>query len=720
MDERRLALIHGGTLDVRHSVGTGYLIAPRLVLTARHVLVNRATEEPWPEIRVRVGHPRCGEAPSVRAELLWHHPQGLDVALLRVEETADLEGSVRWGRPVGRAPLRYEGLGFPRATAGSTRDPEHLRGVLAPLSGSGKYYVLDQEPAPAVGTDGEKAWGGASGAAVFCDNHLVGVVVHDDRFFANRRLHAVPTRAFVEDSGFAAHLAGHPEGPPRLIDIGAAPPKAGPADACSPTARELATLLRPLLADPVTRWPHARELARELGYETALYEPTVPDLAALLATHPRALATLGSSLAASCTDERARANLTDLLMRARVLDGVSLLSPHEYDGLLDLLRSVCKEHPALLPRAAREALRYTVLPESLTRPAVSEQDLGGLVEELEVLSDSERVPEGTPSVPALLRLVEYVAAASAFEVAARLRSWSEETARRLGIHSVALRERRVDASAWAQRPTSPVSRVVMELERDDSTGEELYRCRILLAGDDGSQTVLHDARTVPKTPEEAARRLRDAVAATAAEPGQGDHVPWVSVVVDRTELHLAVDEWQPDAADNFMPGQPLGAEYRVTLSCRDMSEYRPQRAQDQRRRWRSGPAQALVTDPACRNGNQLRHLLQGEHRDAAQVVLNGPAEERATWLQMCLAMGVPVVLWDRAAASYEDSERLHELRPTGRPDDLPERVRAFRSSSFAYPGERAARPSLVWEQDGRYPAPEPLHFNDPRKGTHAP
>ncbi|MFF9147221.1 trypsin-like peptidase domain-containing protein [Streptomyces sp. NPDC014861] len=718
MDPRRLALIHGGTTGARHSVGTGYLIAPRLVLTARHVLVNRATDEPWPEIRIRVGHPCGGQAPTLRAELLWHHPRGLDVALLYVEDAADVGQPVRWGRPVGRAPLRYEGLGFPRAAAGTTRDPEHLRGVLPPLSGSGEYYVLDQEPAPAAGADGEKPWGGASGAAVFCDDHLVGVVVHDDRAFANRRLRAVPAHAFVDDSGFTAHLAGRPEGPPRLIDIGAAPPKAGPADGCPPTERALANLLRPLLADPVARWAHARELARELGYETIRYEPSVADLAALVAAHPRALATLCGGLAAA--DERARAGLTGLLVRARLLDGVSLLSPHEYDGLLDLLRTVCKEHPTLLPRAAREALRYAVLPEILTRPTVSEQDLGGLVEELEALSDSERVPEGTPPVPALLRLVEYVAAAAADEVAAGLRSWSEETARRLGIHPDALRERRVDASAWAHRPTAPVARVVMELKRDDSTDQELYRCRILLAGEDGSRTVLHDARTVPKTPEEAARCLADTVAATAAEPGQEDHVPWVTVVVDRTDLHLAVDEWEPDTSDDIMGGQPLGVEYRVTLSCPDMTDYRPQRAQDQRRRWQHGPAQALVTDPACRDGRQLRHLLGGEHRDAAQVVLNGPAGERATWLQICLAMGVPVVLWDRAAASYEDSERLHTLRPAGRPDELPERVRDFRSRTFAYPGERAARPSLVWEQDGRHPAPAPLLFSDPPKGTHAP
>lgn len=720
MDPRRLALIHSGTTEEPRSVGSGYLIAPRLVLTARHVLVDGATGQPWPEIQVRLGHPCGADAPRVKAEFLWKHPDGLDVALLSIGTETDLQDTVRWGRPAGKAPLPYEGLGFPRAAASDgTRDPEHLRGVLPPLSGSGQHYVLDQGPAPAPGAAAGKAWGGASGAAVFCDDHLVGVVIHDDQHYGHRRLRALPVPTFIEDSGFVAHLSGYGEGPPALVEIGAVPPKARPADERTPDERELADLLVPLLADPVTRFAHARELARELGYEATGYEPAVTDLAALLLAHPRALASLSGGLVGSCADEATRTRLTVLLSRASLLGRVSLLSSREYEGLLDLLRPLCKEHPTLLPRAAREALRYAVLPHALNRPTVSEDDLDDVIEELEALSDSESVPEGTPPVPALLRLVEYAAAATGGEVAARLRTWSGTTADRLGIHRIALSERRKDACDWAKRQPSPVSRVVMELKRDDPAGEELYRCRILLVRLDGSRSVLHDAGTVPKSPEEAARCLRDAVAAAGEEPGQGDHVPWVTVEVDRTELHLAVDEWDPGTPDDIVPGQPVGAEYRVTLSCPDLTAYRPQRAQDQQRRWGRGRTAILETDTTCRDRKQLMHLLQSDHRDAAQVVLHGPAEEREGWLQLCLAMGVPVVLWDRDAVSYEDADNLRELRPLGGPEELPERVRAFRSRSFANPGDRAARPSLVWEQDGHHPKPESLRLRDPWKGNHA-
>ncbi|MER7180754.1 trypsin-like peptidase domain-containing protein [Streptomyces hyaluromycini] len=221
MDRRRLALVRGGEETGFRRVGSGYLVAPRLVLTARHV-VEDGPGSAWPRIDVRVGHPQdADDTRRCAARVCWTHPDGRDVALLLLDDPVDVPGAaVRWGRPVGEDPLPYEALGFPWASAGNgRRRVEHLRGELPVLgggTGDQDLYVLDQGPAP----DGTKAWSGASGSAVFCHGHLVGVVIHDDKAFENRRLHACPARSFAADPDFAALLVRHGGDRPRLHPVG--------------------------------------------------------------------------------------------------------------------------------------------------------------------------------------------------------------------------------------------------------------------------------------------------------------------------------------------------------------------------------------------------------------------------------------------------------------------------------------------------------------------
>ncbi|MEV0123077.1 trypsin-like peptidase domain-containing protein [Streptomyces sp. NPDC050703] len=719
MDRRRLALIRSGDPgEGRVTVGSGYLVAPRLVLTARHVLEDRAAGEVWPVITVTVGHQRDGETTRVRAEAVWTHPGGLDVALLRIDGEIDPPGSVRWGRPTGSAPLRYEGLGYPLAAKGETRDPEHLRGDLPVLSGGQDRYVLDQGPAPTARTDGRNAWGGASGAAIFCGGHLVGVVTQESHAYGARRLIAVPVASFAEDGGFVALVEEHTGRAPALSAIGGRPPEAGPAADRSPVERELETLLTPLFPQPGVRVDHARALARELGYETRGYEPTAADLVALLMAHPRALASLGGAVAGS-GQETSRAALTRLFAWARAFDCGSLLSVNEYVSLTGLLGRVCEKQPALLSRTAKEALRYAALPEILTRPRLGEDDIRAVVEGLEDLSDAVSGADGAFPVPALLRLVEYVAAAVDDGLGDDLRTWSGKTARRLGVGSGALCERRADAARWAGRGASPVSRIVMELTREPAAGDDRYAVRILLVRDDGSRRVLKEAESRPRTPQEVAGCLNEAVAAASQEPGQDEHVPWVTVVVDREGLGLAVDEWEPDALEDLILPWPIGAHYRLSLSCPELTERMATREGDQARRWRNGRASVFVTSRAAGDARQLQHLLMTEHRDTARVVLHGPAHERRAWALTCLALGVPVVLWDRDARGHEDAERLESLAPAGDLDGLAERVRHFRSGSAARPAERRARPSLVWEPEGSLPRPERLRLSDPRRGSYA-
>ncbi|MFG3318129.1 trypsin-like peptidase domain-containing protein [Streptomyces sp. NPDC048171] len=720
MDERRLALIRSGTVRQRHSTGSGYLIAPRLVLTACHVLADKNTGSHWPEIHVWVGHPRVGGVVSTRAEVLWTHPQGLDVALLRLHDEVDVMGSVRWGRPVGKAPLRYEGLGFPLASAGEDRGAEHLRGELAPLStGSRGLYVLDQKPAPDPRDDGRKPWGGSSGAAVFCEDHIVAVVVQDCQSYGNRRLLACPAGAFTQDSGFDSILRQYTDGPPRLAEIGAPLPKAPPAAERTQTEKNIEQSLWPILGAPGACSAHARALADQLGMRVpADYAPSLPDLVALVTAHPRALASLSGTLAATISDEGDRTRLTSLLSHARASGFGSLLSLEEHECLVDLLRGICKEHPTLLPRAAREALRYACLPEPLSRTHLPVDDLEQVVDELEAMADSEHVPDGTSPVPALLRLTEYVAVAVAGEGSSVLRDWSTRVADRIGIHPTALNERRTDARQWVARQTSPVARVVLDLAADHDAPDERYVCRVLLARQDGTHTVLREPETVSKTPEEAARHLREAVECAADEPGQEHHVPWVTVLVDRQGLHLAVDEWNPGAPNEFVPEQPLGVEFRLTLSCPEMSYFARGRDREQRRRWASGDQVPLVADRNCDSPRRLTRLLQNSHRDSARVILHGPRDQRTQLLQACLALGVPVVLWDREANCYEDATRLQRLDPTGPLADLPERVRRVRGEVFDSEEAALPRPALVWEE-GHHPEPRSLQLRDPRKGTHA-
>ena len=720
MDRHRLALIRGGTTRQRQSTGSGYLIAPRLVLTARHVLTDGGTSSYWPEIQVTIGHPRDGAGMRTTAEVIWAHPQNLDVALLLVHDQVDVSGPVQWGHPVGKAPLRYEGLGFPLATAEGGRDAEHLRGVLPPLSsGSRDLYVLDQEPVPDPRDDGRKAWGGASGAAVFCEDHVVGVVIQDCQSYGNRRLLACPAKAFTQDSDFEAVLQRHGDGPPRLVGIGAPLPKARPAVERTQAERTIEESLWPILGDPSTCLAHARALADQLGMRVpADYAPSLADLVALTTAHPRALASLSSTLAPTITSEDGRTRLTALLAHARAVGFGSLLSLEEQERLLDLLRGICKEHPSLLPRCARESLRYTCLPEPLTRSHLPVDDLDQVVDELEAMTDSEHVPDGTPPVPALLRLTEYAAAAVAGEDASALREWSTRVAGRTGIHPTALNERRADAEQWAARQTAPVARVVLELTADHDSPDERYSCRVLLARQDGTHTLLREPETVSKTPQEAARYLHEAVEFAADEPGQEHHVPWVTVLVDRQGLHLAVDEWNPGAPNEFIPEQPIGAEFRLTLSCPEMSHIVAKRDREQRRRWASGNQVPLVTDQSCANSRQLARLLQSSHRDATRVVLHGPRDQRTQLLQTCLALGVPVVLWDREADCYDDAARLQQLDPTGPLAELPERVRVVRGEVFDSQEATLPRPALVWEED-RHPEPQSLQLRDPRKGTHA-
>ncbi|MFI6157898.1 trypsin-like peptidase domain-containing protein [Kitasatospora sp. NPDC051170] len=718
MDPRRLALICGGTSEDVRSVGSGYLIGPRLVLTARHVVTQKGLDAPWPAIEAQVGHPGEVVVRTVGVGKVWPHPSGLDVALLLLDDDVAVPEPVRWGRPTGRGVLQYEALGFPRASVHREKhEVEHLRGDLPLLSsGTSRHYVLDQRIAPDPQPDGRKAWAGASGAAVFCESRLVGVVVQYDQAHGNRRLRACPAHDFARNDVFEKVLARYGDGTPDLGEIRASLPGERPPTERSSFDLELEQSLWQWLGSDDRSASHARPLAERLGYSVPTdYKPTTRNLVDLVATDPRALPSLSGTLAGALTAPDSRDQLTALLTRARATGTSLLLSLDEHERLLSLLRDTCGGDPALLPRSAREALRYAVLPEPVSRPGFSAEDLEAAVEALEELSDGEPVPSGTPTVPALLRVIEYLAAAVGEERGEELRRWSNGVAGRTGIHQTALHERREDAQRWGAQKAAPMSRVVLELTTDRAAGEERYFCRTFLARQDGTHSPLHESMTVSRTPEEVARYLCEVVESVAGEWDRD--VPWVKVLVDEKGLHLAVDEWNPGASNPYVPGLPIGAEFRLTLSCPQMSATVRSRDDDQRRRWKEGSAESLVTD-----GTKLVQALKStSHRNTNRVVLHAPrGAQQERLLAICLALGVPVVLWDREGGGFEGASIRRRLDPAGQLSSLPERVRDFRNEVFDDPPAHSARPSLVWEDGNEGLEPASLKLMDPRKDADLP
>lgn len=211
MQRSSLADIRVGTGGRSTSVGSGYLISPTLVITARHVVAGRQSDGgpaqqadiASPTIKVRVGH--VDDEVSVHrsdATVCWHR-RDADVALLRLARPAPFRPGVRWGSLVTNASAEYSGIGYPDFAIydDNVRSVEQLGGRLDPLSsGPDGTYVLHQGSSPDLRSGHE--WSGISGAAIFCGGLLVGIVIQDDNNHGNRRLYATRARKLLRDPAF--------------------------------------------------------------------------------------------------------------------------------------------------------------------------------------------------------------------------------------------------------------------------------------------------------------------------------------------------------------------------------------------------------------------------------------------------------------------------------------------------------------------------------------
>ncbi|MFE2136109.1 trypsin-like peptidase domain-containing protein [Streptomyces sp. NPDC059466] len=475
--------------------------------------------------------------------------------------------------------------------------------------------------------------------------------------------------------------------------------------------------LHGLLGDPRARADHATVLAAQLALRAPAdgSAPTVEELAGLLSTTERALPTLTESLAAKVADDpRGRAELDRLLALGRLTEAARLLSVAEHRALTGKLEHLTQDDPGLLPRAATAALPYVDLPRSLQAARLAPSAVPAVVHELEGWSgDGSPVPEETPRLPALLRVVEYVAAGTSGELARQaLREWSGRVAARLGIHASALQERRGDADRWSRRAAPTGVRLLVELDRSATDPADHYRCSVWRLRPDGSPARVASESDRPRDGREIARLIREV--AGGAE-GAEDGVALVAVSVPPDALELALDEWDGAGTDEYIPA-PLGEDFHLVLRCPRIRRRSRTGPADLRRRWNARHhSDILLADHRIGGRAGLIGLLKTTHRDTARVLVQGSSEHRGELLPVCLVMGVPVVLWDRASPGPAGGGRLDALAPHGPVDELPERVRHFRVRAYADQAV-SARPALVWEDAGM-PLPDELQLADPSEGT---
>lgn len=193
--------------------GSGCLIAPGLILAAGHIACPNRDSGPV-VIRALEG------GTEHDAEVLWHDAS-LDVALLRADRTrlgTEL-GIVRWGALTGDHPdPRPETrpvcttIGFPQAlhrkVPGGPRfatQAQSLDGHIAPRGRARSgMYVFELADPDAVSFD---LWEGMSGAAVYCDDSVVGVATNAADYWRGETLLVLPAFRLLSAPGFADAVA---------------------------------------------------------------------------------------------------------------------------------------------------------------------------------------------------------------------------------------------------------------------------------------------------------------------------------------------------------------------------------------------------------------------------------------------------------------------------------------------------------------------------------
>ncbi|MGW1914335.1 NACHT domain-containing protein [Streptomyces sp. NPDC002076] len=190
--------------------GSGYLLGPRLVLTAAHVVGEKDTAEAV--VFGGVGEAIC--------DVVWRRKDdACDAALLVArapvvpDDVSDRFAPLRWGELIRLdTQENCQAIGFPlvqRDERGNL-DSEQLSGRVKPGSSIlGGRYVLESSGTPPEPTPHRSPWSGLSGAGLFCQGALIGVVITAPTGWHNGRVEAIPVRVIADDPGFREALGRH-------------------------------------------------------------------------------------------------------------------------------------------------------------------------------------------------------------------------------------------------------------------------------------------------------------------------------------------------------------------------------------------------------------------------------------------------------------------------------------------------------------------------------
>ncbi|MDH6576168.1 trypsin-like peptidase domain-containing protein [Kitasatospora sp. MAP5-34] len=744
--ERALRAAFATVLDTSAAepVGGGVFLAGRSVLTCAHVVnaaLGRSMFEPRHPggVTLRLDFPDGSAEAVIRTWIPPRAPGGGPAVLGALEWQGDLAVLELTTRPPGQVrPQRWNRMARRqkvRAWYGTGHRVSYVDTSVKLCEPDASYLDTDLATGPAIGPgySGGPLWSYEQEAVVgLVVGQLIGTRAEPGRSYADRAfaLSWQTIRAELERVLGAAALGA-------LL-----PPEPGtlpPGSAARDEQRRLAILVRELLSDPAERGHHARYVAAECGLPAgpAGSAPAPEVLAETLCATPRALAALVESLVRERPADAER-----FLALGRAAGAAKLLSPSEYDWLIDLLGS---QHPPALAEAAQAVLPGLVLPRRL--PGGERDFAETLVERLEVYTGGHSIAgPGRPRPPALLKVAEYGAAA--FDQAAgqqrpgrhpgqcagqsageELRAWSRRVAGRLGAPYAVLDEYAAEAAEWAARGQDARSaavapRVAVRLTRYEHGGRDAagrFRCALWTDPGDGELRAVPLSGPHPLGPDEVARLVRATLAGwdEPEESGaEGRPGPVVEFFLDEPELGLPAEEWDsadPDDPEYDGEPEPLGLAHPVVVRLAgSLSPVRErERAKALRRRWsnrdRAEPLQLVA------GGQELRQVKGAVYRDldTARIVL-GTADRagRPAVAAICLRLGVPVVLWDRHAPGEVTAAHFGEIAPAGPADGLPERVRSYRAAAWADAAGWPARPVLALEDPSR-PPPPVLELADP-------